>query len=167
MQISKQSLCFFNFEKRKTSQKSLLHYSRQDITINLRTVYRVQQIKTRLCKVPRILYSTVVWNCLLVLLLQLQRVWGSKWLRNSFWMHMAVTHLSGLHCQWYCSDLVECMCTQQTAYQDFAHCTRPVLLIKAIKYMQCLSRTVNALWFTHFSHHHTTYGLIKLDVLNQ
>lgn len=82
-------------------------------------------------------------------------------------MHMTVTHLSGLHGQWHCSDLVECMYTQQRAYWDFAHYTRPVLLIKAIKIMQCVSRTVIALWFTHFSHHHTTYTLIKLYVLNQ
>lgn len=80
---------------------------------------------------------------------------------------MTVTHLSGFHGQWYGSDLVECMYTQQTAYRDLAHCTRPVLLIKAIKIMQCVSRTLNALWFTHFSHHHTKYALIKLDVLNQ
>ena len=77
-------------------------------------------------------------------------------------MHMTVKHLSGLHGQWNGSDLVECMYTQQTEYQDFANCTRPVLLIKAIKYMQCASRTVNALWFTHFSHHHTTYALSRL-----
>ena len=161
--------CFFLTLKIAKSLKrvSPLHYSGQDIAINLRTVYRVQQIETRLCTVPRILYSTVTCNCLLVLLLQLQRIRGSNWLRNSFCMHMSVTHVSGLHGQRYGGDLVECMCTQQREYQDFVHCTRPALLIKAIKCMQCVSRTMNALWFTHFSHHHTTYALIKLNVLNQ
>jgi hypothetical protein len=78
-----------------------------------------------------------------------------------------VTRLGGLHGQRYGSDLLECNCTEQRAYRDFAHCIRLVSLIKAIKYMKCLSHTVNALWFTNFSHHHTTYALIMLNILNQ